>query len=747
MRSHNALAPAVALLLVASGWFGPDLAAAPDIAADPIVIPDCRVTMAERQDVPSQRDGILLFIGTEIKPGENVPDDRLVQIKIGNEVKRIRQLREGDVVEKDQLVGQMDDSLARDEMVIREAKVDAAKADHVASVKTRDEAWQRYQTQVRLNAMGKQYASEEDVRGAKLTYDRYVYEVVSKEAAIAVAKNEFNQARTAVRMHELRSSIRGVVKAVYKQRGDAVKAMEPVLRVENTDRLRIEGQVDVEFLPQLHRGMPVAVEVAQSVRPMQTLLGNRLSVVGLAVSKDSRQIVASSGDRTVRVWERASRQERRQLPHPANVRALACTPPSGAADLCLTGGDDGVARLWDLSSDDDQPVRQTKRSHPTDITAVAFSPDGKAFATGGADGLISLWETSTGALKYLVPPDNRAEVTALQFLGRARLMAACSDNTLRVWALEATSARLERTEPRDGGVRLLGASPDGKRVLLDVSGRLRLLDLTRGTIEAVLREPGGQMSRMALFSPDGRLALTGGHDDTELQLWRLPTPATRAYKIRRLNPPEQTVITRAAFAPDGSFVVGGDQTGQVYLWPVPAKEEVERPLTAEITLLDRSVEAGTRRVRIGAELANSDGKLIAGMTVTLVVYPGKLPDGGPPGGTTAPPPADAARPDAPSLPARVNAARQAYEGYQQQFVLGQVTFHLVAEWSRRRLEAEREQGGREQQVAAYEAHLKRMKQLQDQLRVQTQVKPADLSAVEFFRLEAEDWLKRAKGQN
>jgi multidrug efflux pump subunit AcrA (membrane-fusion protein) len=755
MRSHNALAPAAVLLLTASGWFGLDLAAAPDIAADPIVIPDCRVTVAERQDVPSQRDGILLFVGTEVKPGEKVPADRLLHIKTGNELKQFRRLCEGDVVEKDQLLGRIDDTAARDEMAIRDAKVDGAKADYEASVKTRDEAFQRYQTQVRLNTMGKQYASEEDVRAAKLTYDRYVYEVVGKQAAIAVAVNELNQAKSAVRMHELRSDIRGVVKTIYKQRGDAVRALETVLRIENTDRLRVEGRVAVEYLPQLHRGMQVTIEVAQAVRPLQTLLGSRLYVSGVAVSKDARQIVASSGDDTVRVWERTSRQERRQLPHPASVRAVACTPPAAAADLCLTGGGDGVARLWDLTRDDDRPLRESKRLHTTAITSVAFSPDGNAFATGGQDGLICLWETPTGALKYSLPPEKHelgelppghsGAVKSLQFLGTTRLMAG-DDFRLRVWALEATSARLERTERRSGSVPLLGASPDGQRLLLDTSNELQLLDLTRGTIEAVLRDPGGPLTTLALFSPDGRLVLTASHGGAGLQLWRLPTAATRGYKIRRLNPPEQTVITRAAFAPDGSFVVSGDNKGQVCLWPMPTKEEVEQPLTATVTLLEHSVEAGARQVRIGAELANPGGKLIPGMTVTLVVYPGKQPAGAPAGGASGPPPAAEARPDAAALPARVNAARRAYEGYEQQFVLGQVTFHQVAEWSRRWLEAEREQGGREQQVAAYEAHLARMKRLEDRMKAATQANAADKSAAEFYRLEAEGWLQRAKGK-
>ena len=34
--------------------------------------------------------------------------------------------------------------------------------------------------------------------------------------------------------------------------------------------------------------------------------------------------------------------------------------------------------------------------HQDEIRAMMFSPDGKLFATGGADGLVILWDSKTG---------------------------------------------------------------------------------------------------------------------------------------------------------------------------------------------------------------------------------------------------------------------------------------------------------------------------------------------------------------
>src|SRR5438105_4938800 len=41
----------------------------PGVAVDPVVMP-CHLTVVDKEEVPSLRDGAIHFIGTELKPGE-----------------------------------------------------------------------------------------------------------------------------------------------------------------------------------------------------------------------------------------------------------------------------------------------------------------------------------------------------------------------------------------------------------------------------------------------------------------------------------------------------------------------------------------------------------------------------------------------------------------------------------------------------------------------------------------------------
>jgi biotin carboxyl carrier protein len=181
-------------------------------------------------NVPSQREGVLLVLGTEIKDGEKVSAGRLVTIKVGEEEKKYRRLRVGDAVEEGQLLARVDDHLARDALAIKEQDVEAAKADQKASLKARDEAEQRFRTMERLSLTGGD-RSMEDLRGAKLTWDRFFFEEISKREAIKKAEAEARAARTIVKMHEIRSPVAGTITKISKHRGEAVRAYEPVLQI------------------------------------------------------------------------------------------------------------------------------------------------------------------------------------------------------------------------------------------------------------------------------------------------------------------------------------------------------------------------------------------------------------------------------------------------------------------------------------------------------------------------------------
>ena len=182
--------------------------------------------------IPSSRDGIVEFIGVEVKPGEKVPVSRQFSVKSGSDVHEFRRLRVGDMVEKGQVIGLVKDDLAHAEVQSKTASLRAAEADQTSSEKTRDEAYQRWQTRLKLYNSGPSKGSLEDVRGAELTYNRYVYETIGKAEAVRVAQSELEKAKIILNSYQIRSGVRGTIRRIHKHEGEAVRALETVVTLQ-----------------------------------------------------------------------------------------------------------------------------------------------------------------------------------------------------------------------------------------------------------------------------------------------------------------------------------------------------------------------------------------------------------------------------------------------------------------------------------------------------------------------------------
>jgi WD40 repeat protein len=121
-------------------------------------------------------------------------------------------------------------------------------------------------------------------------------------------------------------------------------------------------------------------------------------VFGTALTQDGKYIATASRDQTVKVCESATGA------FIGNLTTLDPTQPSSShrclvrrpgSDECLTGGQDGVPKLYRVQASGTAGGSQLRRypKLPGRVEALAFSADGKLLAAGGVGGVVVVYGT------------------------------------------------------------------------------------------------------------------------------------------------------------------------------------------------------------------------------------------------------------------------------------------------------------------------------------------------------------------
>jgi WD40 repeat protein/tetratricopeptide (TPR) repeat protein len=350
------------------------------------------------------------------------------------------------------------------------------------------------------------------------------------------------------------------------------------------------------------------------------LQGHTSTPIRLALSRDGRYLASGSEDYYLGFWDTATGQPLFWQPHKGAVLSVVFSPdsrwvasaavdaagkPPGEASPDASRYQKGNVTLWEVPGG--KELRRLQGPCPL-VLDLAVSPDGQLLAAACADRKVRVWDTTTGAVRWVLEghrnrvyrvafsPDGRQLASGSAVLPVDGVMDFAQDAEVKVWDLAQGRERFT-LEPDAVQVGCVAYSPDGRYLFSSSTRRPQggpgvpaLNALPAEAARAVL-PPGltlwdaatGQEVRRfteiraadhAVFSPDGRWLASGDAIGT-VALWDVAS-GRQQFSARG----HSSMVARLAFSPDGRRLASASYDpfrgpkGEVKLWDVPSGTEV-----------------------------------------------------------------------------------------------------------------------------------------------------------------------------
>ncbi len=315
-----------------------------------------------------------------------------------------------------------------------------------------------------------------------------------------------------------------------------------------------------------------------------------LNVRTLLFVGDGKYLVSGGKEDVLKVWE---------FPSGKLIRTNSDMPTKSMAlggvekELIATATDDGSGiLLYNVRSGEIlDNLREARYDY---INCVAFDPTGTCMASGRMDNKITLWNiVRRNRIRQL--GQHTEEVTALAFSPDGRFLASGARGEILLWSVQTWQVIRRIKVGNISSVTRLTFSPDSQLLAVGATydSTVRIMRIPSGEKHCTLKGHDPNQDKVFAFSQNGGTIATGALNN-RICLWNIETGKPFLILEGRQNDSIKSLV----FSQDGKYLVAGSEDS-IKIWMMPEGELLTCLLDPSTVPADIKINQYTMRDRFG----------------------------------------------------------------------------------------------------------------------------------------------------